>query len=89
MGRVAAVGGDIVTLDDSGELRVNGTLHSGEILYPTYPAEGLTYPYTVPEGCLFVLNDSRTRGEDSRHFGPVPEGAAAGKVITLLRRRGL
>lgn len=89
VGRVAAVGGDIVTLDDSGELRVNGTLHSGEILYPTYPAEGLTYPYTVPEGYLFVLNDSRTRGEDSRHFGPVPEGAAAGKVITLLRRRGL
>lgn len=89
VGRVAAVGGDIVTLDDSGELRVNGTLHSGEILYPTYPAEGLTYPYTVPEGCLFVLNDSRARGEDSRHFGPVPEGAAAGKVITLLRRRGL
>lgn len=89
VGRVAAVGGDVVTLDDSGELRVNGTLHTGEILYPTYPAQGLTYPYTVPEGSLFLLNDYRTQGRDSRHFGAIPEGDAAGKVITLLRRRGL
>ena len=45
--------------------------------------------YTVPEGCLFLLNDCRTQGEDSRHFGGVPEKNVAGKVITLLRRRGL
>ena len=89
VGRVAAVGGDVVLLDDSGELRVNGTLHTGEILYATYPAEGLTYPYTVPEGCLFVLCDYRTQGQDSRHFGAVPADSVAGKVITLLRRRGL
>lgn len=89
VGRVAAVGGDVVTLDDSGELRVNGTLHSGEILYPTYPAQGVTYPYTVPVGSLFLLADYRTQGQDSRHFGAIPEGDAAGKVITLLRRRGL
>ena len=68
---------------------VNGTLHAGEVLYPTYPAGGVTYPYTVPEGCLFILNDYRTRGRDSRHFGAVPQQDAAGKVITLLRRRGL
>lgn len=88
-GRVAAAGGDVVLLDDSGELRVNGTLHTGEIPYATYPAEGLTYPYTVPEGHLFLLCDHRTQGRDSRHFGAVPEDSVAGKVITLLRRRGL
>lgn len=49
----------------------------------------MTYPYTVPEGCLFILNDYRTHGRDSRHFGAVPQQDAAGKVITLLRRRGL
>ena len=81
--------GDVVLLDDSGELRVNGTLHTGEIPYATYPAEGLTYPYTVPEGYLFLLCDHRTQGRDSRHFGAVPEDSVAGKVITLLRRRGL
>lgn len=89
VGRVAAAGGDVVLLDDSGELRVNGTLHTGEIPYATYPAEGLTYPYTVPEGYLFLLCDHRTQGRDSRHFGAVPEDSVAGKVITLLRRRGL
>ena len=89
VGRVAAVGGDVVLLDESGELRVNGTLHTGEIPYATDPAEGLTYPYTVPEGCLFLLCDYRTQGQDSRHFGAVPEDSVAGKVITLLRRRGL
>ena len=86
---VAAVGGDVVMLEEDGTLRVNGTLHAGEVLYPTYPAGGVTYPYTVPEGCLFILNDYRTRGRDSRHFGAVPQQDAAGKVITLLRRRGL
>lgn len=89
LGRVAAVGGDVVMLEEDGTLRVNGTLHAGEVLYPTYPAGGVTYPYTVPEGCLFILNDYRTRGRDSRHFGAVPQQDAAGKVITLLRRRGL
>ena len=89
LGRVAAVGGDVVMLEEDGTLRVNGTLHAGEVLYPTYPAGGVTYPYTVPEGCLFILNDYRTHGRDSRHFGAVPQQDAAGKVITLLRRRGL
>ena len=79
----------MVMLEEDGTLRVNGTLHAGEVLYPTYPAGGVTYPYTVPEGCLFILNDYRTRGRDSRHFGAVPQQDAAGKVITLLRRRGL
>ena len=88
-GRIAAVGGDVVMLEEDGTLRVNGTLHTGEVLYPTYPADGVTYPYTVPEGCLFILNDYRTHGRDSRHFGAVPQQDAAGKVITLLRRRGL
>ena len=89
LGRVAAVGGDVVMLEEDGTLRVNGTLHAGEVLYPTYPAGGVMYPYTVPEGCLFILNDYRTHGRDSRHFGAVPQQDAAGKVITLLRRRGL
>ena len=79
----------MVMLEEDGTLRVNGTLHAGEVLYPTYPAGGVTYPYTVPEGCLFILNDYRTHGRDSRHFGAVPQQDAAGKVIPLLRRRGL
>lgn len=90
IGRIAARESDIVTIDDSGTLLVNGTAQSGEILYPTYPEDSiLDYPYTVPEGHVFILCDYRTQSEDSRHLGPVPLKNVKAKVITILRRRGL
>ena len=79
IGRIVARASDVVTLDDSGKLLVNGTNQAGEILYPTYAKEGLTYPYAVPEGHVFVLGDYRTQTEEN----------VQGKVITILRRRGL
>ena len=44
---------------------------------------------TVPENHVFILGDYRTQTVDSRDFGPVPMECVAGKVITILRRRGL
>ena len=89
VGRILGREGDLVALDDSGTLVVNGAVQSGEILYPTYAKDALEYPYTVPEGCVFVLGDYRTQSEDSRDFGPVPLEDVQAKVITLLRRRSL
>ena len=89
IGRIAARATDVVMLDDSGKLLVNGTNQAGEILYPTYAKEGLTYPYPVPEGHVFILGDYRTQTEDSRDFGPIPLENVQGKVITILSRRGL
>lgn len=89
IGRIAARATDVVTLDESGTLLVNGTPQSGEILYPTYAKEGLVYPYIVPDGHIFILGDYRTQTEDSRDFGPIPMENVKGKVITILRRRGL
>lgn len=89
IGRIAAKATDVVTLDDSGTLLVNGTAQSGEILYPTYAKEGITYPYRVPDGQVFILGDYRTQTEDSRDFGSIPLENVQGKVITILRRRGL
>ena len=57
IGRIVARATDVVMLDDSGKLLVNGTNQTGEILYPTYAKEGLTYPYAVPEDHVFVLGD--------------------------------
>ena len=53
VGRILGREGDLVALDDSGTLVVNGAVQSGEILYPTYAKDALEYPYTVPEGCFF------------------------------------
>ncbi len=89
VGRIAAMGGDTVTLDDSGVLYVNGTAQSGEILYSTYAKDGIDYPYTVPEGSVFILGDYRTQSTDSRDFGAVSLKDVKGKLITLLRRRSL
>lgn len=88
-GRIVARENDVVTLDDSGILRVNGTMQDGEIVFPTYAKESITYPYTVPEGNFFILGDHRTQAKDSRDFGPVNQENIKGKLLTLLRRRGL
>ena len=89
IGRIVARETDVVTLDDSGKLLVNGTNHAGEILYPTYAKEGLTYPFAVPEGHVFTLGDYRTQTVDSRDFGAVDMDHVLGKVITIVRRRVL
>lgn len=89
IGRIIARESDVVTLDDGGTLLVNGTAQSGEIMYPTYAKDGMEYPYVVPENHVFVLGDYRTQTTDSRDFGAVSLEDVEGKIITILRRRGL
>lgn len=89
VGRILGRESDIITMDDSGILLVNGTAQSGEILFPTYAKEGMEYPYTVPTGSVFILGDYRTQAEDSRDFGCLTLRSVKAKVITILRRRVL
>ena len=89
VGRIIGRPTDVVTISDTGSLLVNGTTQTGEILYPTYAKEGLEYPYRVPEGQIFILGDYRTNAVDSRDHGAIDLKDVKGKVITILRRRGL
>lgn len=90
VGRILGQETDVITLDDTGQLLVNGTVQSGEIAFPTYAKSGIKkYPYTVPEGCVFILGDYRTQATDSRDFGPISKKDIKAKVITVLRRREL
>lgn len=89
LGRVVAGQADVVMMDDSGDLQINGTTQDSGILYPTYAREDGIYPMWIQEGTVYVLGDYRTRTRDSRDFGPIPVDDILGKVITILRRRGL
>jgi signal peptidase I len=90
--RIVAMGGDEVDLNADGFLVVNGNVEQeDEIFYTTEPTDNndIEYPYTVPEGSYFVLCDFRTASIDSRILGAIPQSSFDGKVITLLRRRGI
>lgn len=94
VGRVVGREGDMVNLNEDGELLVNGAVAVEEIFYQTLPFEGsmVEFPYRVPQGEVFILNDYRsiddTSARDSRSFGSVPEENLQGKAWLLLRRRG-
>lgn len=89
-GRIVAQGGDTVDITEEGELIVNGSVQTEEIYYPTEITEGsIDFPCEVPQGSVFLLCDFRTTGYDSRNYGPVEIDSLDGKVITILRRRGI
>lgn len=90
VGRILGQETDVITIDDTGQLLVNGTPQTGEIAFPTYAKKGIKkYPYRVPKGCVFLLGDYRTQTKDSRDYGPIKMEDVKAKVITVLRRREL
>lgn len=89
-GRLVAQGGDTVDITEDGQLLVNGSVQDEEIFYPTETADGgVEFPCKIPEGSVFLLCDFRTNGIDSRSYGPVDIEELDGKVMTILRRRGI
>ena len=76
LGRIAARGGDTVTVTDTGALIINGsTVAEPDITTPTQPVEGGPgYPVTLAEGELFLLCD----GGGQPPLRPHPTAASAG-----------
>ena len=76
--RVIAVGGQTVDLRD-GVVYVDGRATDEPYTHgSTYPldtqADGVevSFPYTVPEGSVWLMGDNRENSADSRYFGAVP-----------------
>ena len=88
-GRVTAIGGDEVSISEP-YVMVNGYGLAEEVLYPT-TSEGsqIAFPYVVQEGSVFVMNDYRKDVKDSRTYGSIPLEDCEGKVILVIRRRGI
>lgn len=85
--RCIAVGGQTVDLRD-GHVYVDGVeldepYTEGKPSYPLQTAPGVQvqYPYTVPDGYMWMMGDNRTNSADSRYFGAVPVSSATGHAF--------
>ena len=78
--RVIATGGQTVDLRD-GVVYVDG-VPLDEPYTQGKPSNdlnsGITYPYTVPEGHVWVMGDNRANSADSRAFGAIPLESVTG-----------
>ena len=89
-GRVVAVAGDTVDITKDG-LKINGADQVSQDIYfdTTQFKDGVDFPITVGEGQVFILGDNRPQASDSRTFGCIDLNDVKGKVIAVIRTRGI
>ena len=88
--RVIATEGQTVDLVD-GRVYVDGLqldepYVGGKESYPlsrTAPDVVVEFPYTVPEGHVWVMGDNRTASQDARYFGAIPISSITGRAAMI------
>ena len=80
--RVIGMAGDVIDIDDNGQVYVNGTA-----LDEPYTRDGITstmgaeMPYTVPQGMVYAMGDNRLESKDSRMLGAFSTADVLGLVV--------
>ncbi len=86
--RVIATEGQTVDIDFvEGIVYVDGTALQEDYTFTlTTIPEGVAFPLTVDEGCIFVMGDNRNGSKDSRHpdIGLIDQREILGKALFLL-----
>ncbi|MEV7416748.1 signal peptidase I [Streptomyces sp. NPDC089919] len=90
--RVIGVGGDTVTCDKGGPVKVNGKALDEPYIYPgNTPCDDKPFSVTVPKGKIWVMGDHRQNSYDSRYHmedgskthGFVPNGKVVGRAVVV------
>ncbi len=86
--RIIATEGQLVDIDfNAGIVYVDGVaLDEPYTLTPTTTMEGVSFPITVDDGCVFVMGDNRINSKDSRsnEIGLIDTREILGKAVFLL-----
>ncbi len=86
--RVIAMEGQTVDIDfDTGDVWVDGVLLDEPYINDlTTRYEGVDFPITVPENCIFVMGDNRLHSTDSRNpsIGCIDKRYVLGKAVQII-----
>lgn len=86
--RVIATEGQTVDIDfEASIVYVDGTALDEPYIYsPTVDSEGMEFPLTVTQGCVFVMGDNRGRSNDSRNpdIGLIDKREILGRAFLLV-----
>ena len=81
--RCIATAGQTIDINGDGVLYIDGVAQSETYVNgkETLPLSNssITFPYTVPSGCIWVMGDNRTNSQDSRYFGAIPVSSVTGR----------
>ena len=86
--RVIATEGQTVDIDfEAGIVYVDGVALEEDYTYtPTNAQEGIVFPITIADGCIFAMGDNRNGSKDSRHptIGMIDTREVLGRAVFLM-----